>query len=140
MMSTLAEPGFLIDLATAGDYADEMLAATSELPGLVFGSLIAYLPSTLEATLADCLEVAQIVMQRPEVRNPKLENYVRALEGSPSGRPSGRPAGFAHDRLSRGAATVSPAAVPANDVECLVQGHPPLGGQHACREMQRVAP
>lgn len=113
-----------------------MLAATSELPGLFFGSLIAYLLSTLEATLADSLEVAQIVMQRPKVRNPKPENYVRALEGSPPGRP----AGFAHDRLSRGAATVSLAAVPANGVECLVQGHPPLGGQHACREMQRVAP
>jgi hypothetical protein len=78
------EPGFFIDLAAAGDYADEMLAATGELPGLFFGSLIVYLLSTLEATLADCLEVAQIVMQRTvmkKVRNPQLENYVRALKG-----------------------------------------------------------
>ena len=77
------EPGFFIDLAAAGDYADEMRAATGELPALFFGSLIVYLLSTLEAALADCLEVAQIVMQRPvvkKVRNPKLEHYVRALE------------------------------------------------------------
>jgi hypothetical protein len=78
------EPRFFIDLGAAGDHASEMRAATDELPGLLFGSLIVYLLSTLEATLADCLEVAQIVMQRPvikKVRNPKLENYIRALEG-----------------------------------------------------------
>jgi hypothetical protein len=78
------EPGFFIDLGAAEDHASEMRAATDELPGLLFGSLIVYLLSTLEATLADCLEVAQIVMQRPvmkKVRNPKLENYIRELEG-----------------------------------------------------------
>jgi hypothetical protein len=78
------EPGFFIDLAAAGIYADEMVAATGELPGLFFGGLIVYLLSTLEASLADCLKVAQIVMRHPvakKVRNPKLENYVRTLEG-----------------------------------------------------------
>ncbi|MGW5667029.1 hypothetical protein [Micromonospora sp. NPDC003776] len=78
------EFGLSIDLAAAEVYADEMLAAASELPHLFFGGLVVYLLSMLEATLAGCLEAAQIVTQRPVVKrvpNPKLENYVRALEG-----------------------------------------------------------
>jgi hypothetical protein len=77
------QPEFFIDMAAQEGYADEMKAATDELPNLFFGSLIVYLLSTLEATLADCLELAQIVKGRRQavrqVRNPKLENYVTAL-------------------------------------------------------------
>lgn len=61
---------------------DRVLAAKTELPYLFFGSAIVYLISTLEATLAECLETALIVLHRPpieKVPNPKLENYIKAL-------------------------------------------------------------
>jgi hypothetical protein len=77
------EPEFFIDMAAQEGYAAEMLGAADELPKLFFGGLIVYLLSTLEATLADCLEEIQIASQGPTVKkvpNPKLENLIEALE------------------------------------------------------------
>ena len=57
------EPQFFIDMAAQEGYAAEMLGAADELPKLFFGSLIVYLLSTLEATLADCLKEIQFARQ-----------------------------------------------------------------------------
>jgi hypothetical protein len=77
-----ADPDGLLDVAAAEGAQAEMHAAAGELPLVLFGSLIVYLQSTLEITLQACLEVAQIVTERPvmtRVRGPKLECYVQAL-------------------------------------------------------------
>lgn len=79
------DPDIRIYAGEAEEFAnDRILAARTELPYLFFGNLIVYLMTTLEATLADCLETASIVLRKPSLGRapgPKLEGYVRALEG-----------------------------------------------------------
>lgn len=61
---------------------DQVLAVRSELPLMLYGTLIVYLFSLLESCLADCLEdVAATRKESPPKRvpHPKLEEYVNAL-------------------------------------------------------------
>jgi hypothetical protein len=78
------DPDVRIYIGEAEEFAeDRILAANSELPYLFFGSVIVYLMSTLEATLAECLDTTLIVLNRPPIErvpNPKLESYIRALD------------------------------------------------------------
>jgi hypothetical protein len=64
------------------EWEDQVLAVRGELPLMLYGTLIVYLFSLLESSLADCLEAVIAIRKEStpsNVPSPKLEGYVEAL-------------------------------------------------------------